>query len=134
QTELVIHAPDRPGGTPEVAEFLLTVQRRRIDYDMVMNMVLINMGADDKSVITFRELQRKLTHNLIGFFRRDFTGSERLPEMVGNHIVCALTPSGLVKILPLGKKKFRIRNPGIALVPINEFSKIRFLRIFHIIN
>lgn len=41
QTQLIIHAPDRPGRTPEVTEFLLAVHRCRIDYNVIMDMVLI---------------------------------------------------------------------------------------------
>ena len=55
QAQLVIHAPDRPGGTPEVAEFFLTVQRGRIYDDVVMDMVFIHMGADNKSMVFLRQ-------------------------------------------------------------------------------
>ena len=60
QTELVVHAPDRPGGAPEVAEFFLAVQRRRIYDDVVMDMVFIHMGTDNKSMVSLRQLQCQL--------------------------------------------------------------------------
>ena len=102
QAELVIHTPDRPGGTPEVAEFFLTVQRGRIYDDVVMDMVFIHMGADNKSMISLRQLQCQFPPDLVRFFRRDLAGLERLPEMVGNHIIRAPVTSGQVRILPLG--------------------------------
>ncbi|VDR36658.1 Uncharacterised protein [Alistipes sp. cv1] len=39
-----------------------------------MDMVLIYMGADDKGMVSFCELQRQLPADLIGFFRRNFAG------------------------------------------------------------
>lgn len=101
---------------------------------MIMNMVFIHMGTHHKGMIALCQLQRKLPPDLIRFFRRDFAGLEGLPEVVGDHIIRAPVPSGQVQILPLGKKELRIRDPGITLIAINEFSKIRFLRILHIVN
>ena len=102
QAQLVIHAPDRPSGAPEVAEFFLTVQHRRIYDDVVMDMVFIHMGADNKSMVSLRQLQCQLPPDLVRFFRRDLAGLERLPEMVGDHIIRAPVTSGQVRILPLG--------------------------------
>ena len=99
-----------------------------------MDMVLIYMGTDDKSMAAFCQLQCKLPPDLVCFFRRDLAGLEGLPEMVGDHIIHALVPPGQVRILPLGQKKFCISNPGVTLIAINEFPKIRFLWILHIIN
>ena len=67
QAQLVIHAPDRPCGAPEVAEFFLAVQRRRIDNDVVMDMVLIHMGADNKGMVSFGELQCQLPPDPVRF-------------------------------------------------------------------
>ena len=67
-----------------------------------MDMVLVYMGTDNKSVIAFCQFQSKLPPNLVRFFRRDLAGLESLPEMVGDHIVRALVSSGQVRILPLG--------------------------------
>ena len=63
--------------------------------DVIMNMVLIYMGTHHKGMIAPGQLQRKLPPDLVRFFRRDFTGLEGLPEVVGDHI---------------------IRNPGITLI------------------
>ena len=56
QAQLVIHAPDRPGRAPEVAEFFLTVQRSRVYDNVIMDMVFIHMGADNKSMVSLRQL------------------------------------------------------------------------------
>ncbi len=101
---------------------------------MVMDMVFIHMGTDNKSMVSFRQLQCQLPPDPVRFFRRDLAGLERLPEMVGDHIIRAPVTSGQVRILSFRQKELRIGNPGITLIPINEFSKICFLRILHIVN
>ena len=134
QTQLVIHSPDCPGRTPEVAKFFLTVQCSRVDNDVIMDMVLIHMGADNKGMVSFCELQCQLPADLISFFWRNFAGLKCLTEMVGDHIICTLISAGQICILSFGQKKLCISKPGITLIAINEFSQIGFLRIFYIIN
>ena len=56
QTQLVIHAPDRPGRAPKVAELFLAVQRGRVYDNVIMNVVFIHMGADNKSMGSLRQL------------------------------------------------------------------------------
>lgn len=134
QTQLVIHAPDRPCGTPEVTEFLLAVQRCRVYNDVVMDMVLIYVGADDKGVIALCQFQRQFLPDPVRFFRGNFSRLKCLPEMVGDHIIRTPVTSGQVCILPLGKKKLRIGSPSVARISINKFSVICLLRIFHIVD
>ena len=50
QTQLVIHAPDRPGRAPEVGEFPGAVKGGGIDDDVIMNMVLIYMDEHTTKV------------------------------------------------------------------------------------
>ena len=102
--------------------------------DVIMDMVLIYMGAHDKGMVSFCEFQRQIPADLIGFFRRNFAGLKCLTEMVGDHIICTLISAGEICILSFGKKELCISKPGITLMAINEFSKIGFLRIFYIIN
>ena len=92
------------------------------------------MGADNKGMVSFCELQCQLPADLISFFWRNFAGLKCLTEMVGDHIICTLISAGQICILSFGKKKLCISKPGITLIAINEFSKIGFLRIFYIIN
>ena len=70
----VIHASDRPSRAPKVPKLVCTVCCRRIYYDVVMDMVFIYMGADNKSMVAFRQFQSKLPANLVCFFRCYFSG------------------------------------------------------------
>ena len=98
QTELIADPAQGPGGTPEVAEFSGTFQVYRAHDNVIMDMVLIYVRADDKSVVSLRQPHGKLLADLIGFFRRHFTRLKCLPEMVGNHVIRAPDSAGLVDI------------------------------------
>ena len=43
-------------------------------------------GSNDKSVLAFREPHGKLITDLVGFFGGDFSGFERLPNLICDHI------------------------------------------------
>ena len=134
QAQPVIHTPDRPRRAPKIAEFSLAVQRRRIDNDMIMDMVLVYVGADNKSMIALCQFQSKLLPDPVRFFRRNLPWFKCLPEMIGDHIVCASVPAGHVQILTFRKKKLHIRSPGITLVTADQFPKISFLWVLCVIN
>ena len=47
----IVEPPDRVGAAPEVSEFPVTVQIDRVPDDVVMDMGLVDMGADHKGMI-----------------------------------------------------------------------------------
>ena len=104
------------------------------ENDVVMDMVLIRVGADDVGVVAFGEAPRQLTAEPVGFFRRDLAGDKGLPQMVGDHIVRTARSAGLLQIQPLCKRKFRVRKAAVALVACDEFSVFGLGRIFDIIE
>ena len=65
QTELVVHAPDRPGRSQKVSEFPGAVKIHRVDNDVVMDMVLVYMSADDKGIVALCQFQGKLPADLV---------------------------------------------------------------------
>ena len=69
QTELIADPAQGPGGTPEVAEFLGTFQVYRAHDDVIMDMVLIYVRADDKSVVSLRQPHGKPRHPHPGLCR-----------------------------------------------------------------
>ena len=70
---------------------------------MRVNVMLVHMGADDKSVFPLGQRHSQIIADLIRQFRRDFPRLERLPQVVGNHIIVLPFPAGSGGILPLGK-------------------------------
>lgn len=69
-----------------------------------MNVVFVDVGADDESVVSVRKPFGKLTADPVRFLRRDLAGDKGLSEMVGNHIVRTARPAGERGILPFGKR------------------------------
>ena len=78
---------------------------------MIMNVVFVDVGADDESVVSVRKPFGKLTADAVCFLRRNFAGDKGLSEMVGDYIIRAACPAGECSILPFGKKE-RKRQTG----------------------
>ena len=70
---------------------------------MIMDVVAVNVGTDDKSVIAFGKTADQLTAQAVGFLRRDLAGNKGLPDGVGNHIIRPALSAGLKEILTFGK-------------------------------
>ena len=101
---------------------------------MIMNVVFVDVGADDESVVSVRKTFGKLTADAVCFLRCDLAGDKGLPEMIGDHIVRTARPAGERGILPFGKKELGVGCPAVAFIAGDEPAIIRFLRIFRVIN
>ena len=66
----------------EIPELPRTRQIGGIEHDMVMHMGLVYVRGDDEGVVALREPQGEFPPNLVGFFRGDLPGLERLPDVV----------------------------------------------------
>ena len=70
---------------------------------MRVNVVLVNMGADDKSMIALGQRHSEIIADLVRQFRCNLPRLEGLPQVVGDHIIVLPFPAGNGGILPLGK-------------------------------
>ena len=77
-----------------------------------MDMGLIDVGTDNKSVIFLGEAAGQLTAQAVRFFGCDLTGDEGLAYLIGYHIVRAPPSAGLGGVELFGKKKLRIGTPA----------------------
>ena len=100
QTDNIAELRDRPARAEEVPELMRTVERGRIENNMRVTMLLVHMSADEKSVLALEKAHRELVADLIRFFRRNFSGLERLAYLISNDIVLAVA-TGDRLILPL---------------------------------
>ena len=66
QAQLIADPAQSPGGTPKVTKFPGTFQIHRAHDDVIMNMVLIYVRANDKSVVSLRQPHSKFLADLIG--------------------------------------------------------------------
>ncbi len=79
QTYPVRQPPEGKAGAEEVMEFPGAVKGRGIEIDVVVNVALVGMGADEKLV--FRPAHRRFKAQLVCLVRRHLTGRERLPNL-----------------------------------------------------
>lgn len=94
-----------------------------------MNVRLVCMSCNDKSVFPLCETHSELLSYLVCFLRSDLTWFEGLPDLVGNHIAFLLPANGLL-VLPFGEHEVFIHSKWIALV---RCDKLAFLWILCVI-
>ena len=68
-----------------------------------MDVVAVNVSADDERMVALGESAGQLTAQAVGFLRRDLTGDEGLADGIGDHIIRPAPSAGLGEVLPLGK-------------------------------
>ena len=105
----IIQSADCSGAAPEVSELSGFIQGGGVPDNMVMNMGFVNVCADNKGMIAFCESPCQFAAKPIGFFWGDLTRTERLTEMIGNHIIFATDSAGLFYILLLRQKNLNGR-------------------------
>ena len=130
----IIEPPDRAGAAPKIPKLPLIVQGSGIENDVIMDVFLVYMGADNEGVFPLGETPRQLTAQPVCFFRRDLTRDKGLSEMIGNHIVLAPYSAGGGDVLTLIEKELRICNPTVTLIAGNEPTVVCFLRILNIVD
>lgn len=105
-----------------------------IDNHMIVYVMFVDMGADDKGVIPIGEAFGQLHTEAICIFGCDLAGGKRLSQMIGNHVVCAASSAGLFFIDFLAQRELRIGQLAVTLVAGDQLTVIGFLIIFHIID
>jgi len=69
--------------------------------DMVVDVLLVGVGTDDKGMVALREAPGKFIAELVGFLRCDLARFEGLPDLIRDHIA-GLLPAGELPVLALG--------------------------------
>ena len=97
-----------------------------------MNVMLVNVCADNKWVLPFGKAHRKLLSQSIRFLWRYLSWCKRLTQVVCNNVVSATLTPGLLLIKLCCKKKLSVRNPAVALIAGDELALACLVWIFHI--
>ena len=93
----------------------------------------IRVSGNDKRIFALGKAHRQFVAHLVGFLGSDFTGAERLPDLIGDHIIFLSAPGGKF-VLPLGQHKFFVCGQWAALVAADQLSPVRFVRILRIVR
>ena len=72
----IIEPPHSSGAAPEVSELPVTVQVDGVPDDVMVNMGLVNVCADDKSIVALGESPGQLLAQPVCFLRRNLAGDK----------------------------------------------------------
>ena len=100
---------------------------------MVVDVFPVRVSGNDKCIFALGEAHRQFIAHLVGFLCGDFTGLERLPDLIGDHIIFLSASCGKF-VLPLGQHKFFVCGQRAALIAADQLSPIRFVRILRIVR
>ena len=101
---------------------------------MVVDVSLVNVGADDESVFAFGKTPGQLHAQAVGFFRRNLARNEGLPQVVSDHIVRTAHPAGAGGVSLLVQQKLGVGHAAVALVAGDEPAVVGLFWIFHIVD
>ena len=110
------------------------VQAGRVPDNVIVDMGLVYMGADNKRMVPFGESHSQFIAQAVGILRCDLAGNKGLAYLIGDHIVRSPLSAGPSLILPLGQKKLCVSNPAITLIAGDQSAVVRLSRIFYIVN
>ena len=100
---------------------------------MVVDVFPVRVGGNDKRIFALGEAHCQFVAHLVGFLGGDLTGLERLPNLIGDHIIFLSASCGKF-VLPLGQHKFFVCGQWAALVAADQLSPVRFARILRIVR
>ena len=90
-TDNVTQAAEGVGGKEEITKLLIGGKVHRIKQNMVMNVGPVSMCGNGKSMLPLREPHCQFITDFIGFFRRNFTRTECLADLIGYYIAVSGT-------------------------------------------
>lgn len=73
--------PQSKGRADEVVKLSGAVKGRGIEINMVMQMALVNVGTDEKLVLSLRPAHGRLITDFVCLLRRNLTGRKSLPDL-----------------------------------------------------
>ena len=83
-------------GISEIAEFMLTVKRRSVPINVIMDMGFVRVRTNIESVFTFQKSRGEVISDLIRFLRCHFSRLKRLTNLVNQYFVLFLFPGEML--------------------------------------
>ena len=91
------------------------------------------VGGNNESVFALGEAHCQLIAHLVGLLCGDFSGLERLTNLIGDHIIFLSAPCGKFVLL-LRQHKLFICGQWAALVAADQLSPVRLVRILCVVR
>ena len=102
--------------------------------NVVVDVSLVDVGADDESVLALGESPGQLHAKPVGFLRRDLARHKGLPQVVGNHIVRTAHPAGAGDIGLLVQQELGVGYAAVTLIAGDEPAVVGLFWIFYIVD
>lgn len=125
--------PHRPGRADEVPELAGTIQRSGIVVDVIMNVLAVCMGGNEKGILALRPAHGRFIAHPICLLRGDLSGLERLPDLIAQHIgIPPLLPARGGLVLGLGEQELRIGGHVVARIAGDQLPALGLVRVLPI--
>ena len=135
QTYPVREPPHRPGRADEIPELVGAIQRSGGVVDVVMNVLAVCVGGDEKDVLALRPAHRRFIAHPVCIFRGDLDRLEWRADLIAQHIgIPPLFPARGSLVLGLGEQELPIGSHVVALVGGNQFAALRLVRVLSIVE
>ena len=99
QTHPIREPPHSAGRADEIPELPGVIQRSGIVVNMVMDVLAVCVGSNEKGILALRPAHRRFIANTVGIFWGNLSGLERLPDLIAEHIGSYLFPYVLMVLL-----------------------------------
>ena len=101
---------------------------------MIVDVGLVDVGADDESVLALGESPGQLYAQSVGFLRRNLARHKGLPQVVGDHVVRTAHPAGAGGIGLLVQQELRVGHAAVTLIAGDKPAVVGLFWIFHIVD
>ena len=102
---------------------------------MIVDVLAVCMGGDEKSVIALRPAHGRLIAHPVCLLRGDLPRLEGLADLIAEHIcVPFLLPACDGLVLGLGQQELSVAGLLVALVRGNQFSALGLVRILPVVK
>ena len=131
QTNQITQPLHRKGGKPEIFEFPGPIQGGGIINNVVVNVLPVRVRCHHKGVLALGKAHGQFIAHLVGFLGGDFSGLERLTNLIGDHITFLAAPGNLL-VQPFRQQKFLVYGQRTALVAADQLALFGLVRVLDI--
>lgn len=111
------------------------VQRRGVVIDVVVDVLVVGMGGNEKGVFSLCPAHCRFIANAVGLLRGDLSGLERLADLIAQHIrLATLFPACGGLVLGLPQKKLRIGSHRVALIGGKQLTALGLVWVHAIVK
>lgn len=122
-------------GAQEVAVLAGIVQGNGVVVDVIMDVLAVCMGGNEKGILAFGPAHRRFIAHLVCLPRGNLSRLEGLADLIAQHIgLPALLPARGSLVLSLGKQELGVGGHVVALVGGNQFAALRLIRVLPIVQ